>query len=83
MLIVIYLLMDLMGKNGFMEQENEYIKFMKVVAAARETYEAAAECLNVNYYGMKRVTETLIPLLLPAQSPRIVNLSSHFGLLSV
>ncbi|XP_020082409.1 (+)-neomenthol dehydrogenase-like [Ananas comosus] len=46
---------------------------------AGETYEKAEECLETNYYGTKRVTEALIPLLLKSQSPRIVNISSYYG----
>ncbi|XP_065008702.1 (+)-neomenthol dehydrogenase-like [Musa acuminata AAA Group] len=44
-----------------------------------ETYDMAEECLNINYYGTKRVTEALLPLLQSSQSPRIVNLSSLYG----
>ncbi|CAL9176153.1 unnamed protein product [Musa hybrid cultivar] len=44
-----------------------------------ETYDMAEECLNINYYGTKRVTEALLPLLQSSQSPRIVNVSSLYG----
>ncbi|KAJ1702137.1 hypothetical protein LUZ63_001916 [Rhynchospora breviuscula] len=44
-----------------------------------ETYQGAEDCLNTNYYGAKRVTEALMPLLLISQSPRIVNVSSIYG----
>ncbi|XP_074584291.1 (+)-neomenthol dehydrogenase-like isoform X4 [Curcuma longa] len=44
-----------------------------------ETYELAEECINTNFYGPKRVTEALIPLLQSSQSPRIVNVSSLYG----
>ncbi|URE01777.1 KR domain [Musa troglodytarum] len=44
-----------------------------------ETYDMVEECLNINYYGTKTVTEALIPLLRSSQSPRIVNLSSFYG----
>ncbi|KQJ91918.1 short-chain dehydrogenase/reductase 2b isoform X1 [Brachypodium distachyon] len=48
----------------------------------RETYEDAKQGLETNYYGTKRVTEALLPLLLKCSSPgRIVNVSSNFGLL--
>lgn len=50
----------------------------------RETYEDAKQGLETNYYGTKRVTEALLPLLLKCSSPgRIVNVSSNFGLLRV
>lgn len=34
-----------------------------VQAVIKQTYEKAEECLNTNYYGCKRVTEALLPLL--------------------
>ncbi|KAI3842691.1 hypothetical protein MKW98_015358, partial [Papaver atlanticum] len=43
---------------------------------ATETYELAEECIKTNYYGVKSVTEALIPLLQLSDSPRIVNVSS-------
>ena len=48
-----------------------------------ESYELAEECVNTTYYGAKRMVEALIPLLLLSDSPRIVNVSSYFGLLKV
>ncbi|KAI3444584.1 hypothetical protein Pfo_001249 [Paulownia fortunei] len=45
----------------------------------RTAYELAAECLQINYYGTKRTTETLLPLLQLSDSPRIVNVSSTMG----
>lgn len=48
----------------------------------RETYETAKECVDINYYGMKRTTKALLPLFkASAAGPRIVNVSSFFGLL--
>ncbi|XP_031494057.1 short-chain dehydrogenase/reductase 2b-like [Nymphaea colorata] len=48
-----------------------------------EKYESAKECIGTNYYGTKRVTEALVPLLRPSSyQPRIVNISSLLGLLS-
>lgn len=49
----------------------------------RTAYELAVECLQVNYYGTKRTTEALLPLLQLSDSPRIVNVSSSMGALSV
>lgn len=41
------------------------------------TYEKAKECLETNYYGVKNVTEALLPLLeLSTKGARIVNVSS-------
>ncbi|CAI9101767.1 OLC1v1039177C1 [Oldenlandia corymbosa var. corymbosa] len=44
-----------------------------------QTYEMAEECLETNYYGVKRMTEAFIPLLQSSALPRIVNLSSFLG----
>nr|UWL85799.1 monoterpenoid-reductase [Schizonepeta tenuifolia] len=43
------------------------------------TLKSAKECIETNYYGAKRVTEALIPLLQQSDSPRIVNVSSSLG----
>lgn len=48
-----------------------------------ETYELAEECLEINYYGAKRTTEALLPLLQLSDSPKIVNVSSSMGTLEV
>ncbi|KAL0464763.1 UNVERIFIED_CONTAM: (+)-neomenthol dehydrogenase [Sesamum latifolium] len=44
-----------------------------------QTYDLTAECLQINYYGAKRTTEALLPLLQLSDSPRIVNVSSSMG----
>ncbi|XP_060218671.1 (+)-neomenthol dehydrogenase-like isoform X1 [Lycium barbarum] len=44
-----------------------------------QSYELAKECLETNYYGVKRLTKTFIPLLQLSKSPRIVNVSSSMG----
>ena len=46
-------------------------------------YELYEECLKTNYYGTKRVTEALLPLLELSDSPRLVIVSSHAARLSV
>jgi NAD(P)-dependent dehydrogenase (short-subunit alcohol dehydrogenase family) len=49
-----------------------------------EDEETAKECLGTNYYGTKRITKALIPLLKPSTAEaRIVNVSSVLGLLKV
>nr|XP_048333844.1 (+)-neomenthol dehydrogenase-like isoform X1 [Ziziphus jujuba var. spinosa] len=47
--------------------------------ATTQTYELAEECLQINYYGPKRINEALIPLLQLSDSPRIVNVSASMG----
>lgn len=48
-----------------------------VQGVMKQTYEKAEECLSTNYYGVKRVTEALLPLLqLSPGGARIVNVSS-------
>ncbi|XVF80012.1 hypothetical protein PTKIN_Ptkin15bG0036300 [Pterospermum kingtungense] len=44
-----------------------------------ETPELSEKCLQTNYYGAKRMCESLIPLLQLSDSPRIVNVSSSMG----
>ncbi|RDX83062.1 (+)-neomenthol dehydrogenase, partial [Mucuna pruriens] len=44
-----------------------------------QTHELAEECLQINYYGAKITTESLMPLLQLSDSPRIVNVSSTLG----
>ncbi|KAJ0642845.1 putative (+)-neomenthol dehydrogenase [Helianthus annuus] len=46
-----------------------------------QTCEMVEECLKTDYYGTKRVTEALVPLLQLSKSSRIVNITSNFGLL--
>ncbi|KNA15032.1 hypothetical protein SOVF_101870 [Spinacia oleracea] len=46
-----------------------------------QTYELAKECLETNYYGVKRTTEALLPQLELSDSPRIINVSSSTGML--
>ncbi|KAK4840158.1 hypothetical protein QYF36_001272 [Acer negundo] len=46
-----------------------------------ETFEAAEECLNTNYYGAKKMVDAFLPLLQLSDSARIVNVSSSVGLL--
>ncbi|CAL5030834.1 unnamed protein product [Urochloa decumbens] len=49
--------------------------------AVRETYDAAREGVQINYYGTKHVIEALLPLLQASSNGRIVNVSSDSGLL--
>ncbi|KAJ4759557.1 NAD(P)-binding Rossmann-fold superfamily protein [Rhynchospora pubera] len=44
-----------------------------------ETYELAETCLKTNYFGVKYLTEALLPLLESSDSGRIVNVSSNRG----
>ncbi|XP_012574179.1 (+)-neomenthol dehydrogenase-like [Cicer arietinum] len=47
--------------------------------AMTQTYELAEECLQINYYGAKITTQSLLPLLQLSDSPKIVNVSSTLG----
>ncbi|XP_039132824.1 salutaridine reductase-like [Dioscorea cayenensis subsp. rotundata] len=60
-------------------EEFQVARLFKMISASTETFDGAKECLEINYYGTKRVTEQLIQLLQLSDSPRIVNLSSIFG----
>ncbi|KAK6926449.1 LOW QUALITY PROTEIN: Short-chain dehydrogenase/reductase SDR [Dillenia turbinata] len=51
-----------------------------VQSVISQNYEKGVECLNVNYYGCKRVAEVLLPLLeLSTAGARIVNVTSLRG----
>nr|XP_016473687.1 PREDICTED: short-chain dehydrogenase/reductase 2b-like [Nicotiana tabacum] len=47
-----------------------------IQVAMKTTYDSAKLCLDTNYYGVKNVTEALLPLLQNSHSARIVNVSS-------
>ncbi|KAH9295772.1 hypothetical protein KI387_039360 [Taxus chinensis] len=53
------------------------------VEGISETYEMAKECIDINYYGTKRMVEAVLPLLKLAGEGggRIVNVSSRAGVL--
>ncbi|KAG5563157.1 hypothetical protein RHGRI_005795 [Rhododendron griersonianum] len=49
----------------------------------KKDFGVAEACLKTNYYGVKLVTEELIPLLQLSESPRIVNISATMGKLKL
>ncbi|KAL3618661.1 (+)-neomenthol dehydrogenase [Castilleja foliolosa] len=57
--------------------EGENVNWSEIITET--TYDLASECIETNYYGAKRTTEALIPLLGLSDSPRIVNVSSIIG----
>ncbi|XP_042475514.1 salutaridine reductase-like [Macadamia integrifolia] len=59
--------------------DSQEVRAAKFKQLARQTCETGLECLQVNYYGTKKVTEALLPLLQLSDSPRIVNVSSSQG----
>ncbi|XP_042480167.1 salutaridine reductase-like [Macadamia integrifolia] len=59
--------------------ESQEVRAAKFEQLARQTCETGEECLQANYYGTKKVTEALLPLLQLSDSPRIVNVSSSLG----
>lgn len=48
-----------------------------------QTYELAEECVKTNYYGAKKMTEAFLPLLQLSDSPRVSNITSGVGQLTV
>ncbi|KAM4084227.1 hypothetical protein ACB094_08G116800 [Castanea mollissima] len=44
-----------------------------------QTYETTKNCLRTNYYGIKQLSKTIIPLIELSNSGRIVNVSSIMG----
>ncbi|CAI9274380.1 unnamed protein product [Lactuca saligna] len=63
--------------GGFVQVMDKNLHLLTNVL--EEPYELAEECLKTNYYGTKRITEALIPLLQLSKSPRIVNVTSAYG----
>ncbi|KAJ4759555.1 NAD(P)-binding Rossmann-fold superfamily protein [Rhynchospora pubera] len=44
-----------------------------------ENYELAEACLKTNYFGVKYLTEALLPLLKSSDSGKVINVSSNYG----
>ncbi|GKD08440.1 glucose/ribitol dehydrogenase [Tanacetum coccineum] len=63
--------------GGYMQVIDENVELLNGVI--EEPYELAVECLKTNYYGAKKTTEALVPLLGLSKSPRIVNVTSAYG----
>lgn len=66
--------------DNFIMQEHDR---GSILPAMIQHYEKARECIDINYYGTKRMCAAFIPLLQLSKSPKIVNLSSNYGLLRV
>ncbi|XP_011091841.1 (+)-neomenthol dehydrogenase-like isoform X2 [Sesamum indicum] len=68
---------------GFIKSEIGKLDILTGGAKGKgNAYELAVECMQINYFGTKRTTEALLPLLHLSDSPRIVNVSSTMGALS-
>ncbi|XP_022031032.1 (+)-neomenthol dehydrogenase [Helianthus annuus] len=65
------------GQVQIVDKNGDYLP-----GVIQETYEMGEECLETNYYGTKKVTEALVPLLQLSKSPKIVNVTSSYGQLS-
>ncbi|KAM0059672.1 putative (+)-neomenthol dehydrogenase [Helianthus debilis subsp. tardiflorus] len=63
--------------GAFLTASDETVDLLNGIVA--EPYALGELCLSVNYYGTKKVTEALVPLLQLSKSPRIVNVSSAYG----
>ncbi|XP_030457270.1 (+)-neomenthol dehydrogenase-like [Syzygium oleosum] len=64
---------DALRVSGVGKKQVDYSKI------ATETYELTEECLNINYYGAKRMVDAFIGLLQLSDLPTIVNVSSSMG----
>ncbi|KAK1438363.1 hypothetical protein QVD17_04171 [Tagetes erecta] len=64
-------------RGGFAQVRDDNIG--NLIGIFEEPYDLGERCLNINYYGTKRVTEALVPFLQLSKSPRIVNVSSNAG----
>nr|GMC84838.1 (+)-neomenthol dehydrogenase-like isoform X2 [Ipomoea batatas] len=58
-------------------------RLLNLMGAVSQNYELSAECIEINYYGSKRMTEAFLPLLQQSKSPRIVNVTSAWSKLEV
>ncbi|KAI7988781.1 Short-chain dehydrogenase/reductase 2b [Camellia lanceoleosa] len=56
---------------------------LKAEKFVEQSYEMGEACLGTNYYGVKLVTEELIPFLQLSDSAKIVNVSSTMGQLEL
>ncbi|CAN6446033.1 unnamed protein product [Victoria cruziana] len=70
----------------FLKRENVDIKVFLEKAdcggGTFESFESAKKCLDINYFGTKKLTSSLLPLLRPSfHNPRIVMVSSITALL--
>nr|GLL25585.1 (+)-neomenthol dehydrogenase-like [Ipomoea trifida] len=54
-------------------------RLLNLMGAVSQNYELSAECIEINYYGPKRMTEAFLPLLQQSKSPRIVNVTSAWS----
>ncbi|RZC57497.1 hypothetical protein C5167_004804 [Papaver somniferum] len=61
----------------FGDEKDEISKLLE--EALEDTYERATQSIETNYYGTKRITKALVPLLQLSNSARIVNVSSVYG----
>ncbi|RLM75688.1 (+)-neomenthol dehydrogenase-like [Panicum miliaceum] len=52
-----------------------------LLQCSTESYEEGEECVKINYFGTKYVTEALLLILLSSSDGRLINVSSNYGLL--
>lgn len=63
-----------------LRQDGEGVNWSELMT---QTYELAEVCVETNYYGTKKMTKALLPLLQLSDSPRVVSLTSGMGTLQV
>lgn len=63
-----------------LRQDGEGVNWSELMT---QTYELAEVCVETNYYGTKKMTKALLPLLQISDSPRVVSLTSSMGTLQV
>nr|GMC90916.1 (+)-neomenthol dehydrogenase-like [Ipomoea batatas] len=54
-------------------------RLLNMMGTISHNYELSAECIEINYYGSKRMTEAFLPLLQKSKSPRIVYVTSGWS----
>nr|GLL25586.1 (+)-neomenthol dehydrogenase-like [Ipomoea trifida] len=67
----------LVANEGALKTPEE--RLLNMMGTISHNYELSAECIEINYYGSKRMTEAFLPLLQQSKSPRIVYVTSGWS----
>ncbi|KAK9950263.1 hypothetical protein M0R45_005762 [Rubus argutus] len=67
---------SILNLEAFREVPNKKLEEINWYEVSIPNYELSEECQKTNYYGTKRVTEAVFPLLELSDSPRLVIVSS-------
>ncbi|CAN1348903.1 (+)-neomenthol dehydrogenase [Linum perenne] len=74
---------DALQASGYGKDDDVQVQVNWEEIIDENNVEAAEDCLEINYNGVRRMVETFMPLLQLSDSPTIVNLSSSTAQLKV